>query len=1066
MIWLLTFSTLSLAQTVQNGVLDLRTWDFQTTPVVAIEGKAQFHWQRFLSEDGPAPEPAYLSVPAPWNSHKAYTPHGYGTYEFEILLPSDMPVSFLFQSVWFSARYFVNGMKIRETGSLSRTPVSSRESLASPWVHEVRHHQGRLHLRIEVSNFDRHAGGLIETHMIGTPIAVQEKMQFMLLKSAFLLGALFFMGLYHLVLYALRTEDRSTLYFALNCLCMTLFCSFAESSRPINLLHIFPIQTSVVIYSFAWYTITACFALYLRALFPAEASRKIAGFVVGSAIVSIMPVFFLSIIQFETWNAGFLSITAFHMLYSIWVAGKAIKARRAGSRVFMSALVIFGFTVFHDALHYRNIIHSVPLLSLGLFIFTFGQSILLSMRFSRAFKDNELYAVELAERDRSRTAFFHNTSHELRTPLNGMIGFLELIQKNHFGNLPDRVHLQIDKSLRLAHSLKNQVNTILDLARAKRGELGLKNSAMDLNEMKKEFDNLAEGLQLRHAESHYTSEIIGDDGPRSFINDREKIYTIGRNLLGNAFKFVRPGTPNHVVLRLIRTKEGLTLEVRDQGIGIAENFKDRIFDEFVQVDDNSRRAYEGTGLGLAMVRDIVKLMEGRIEVESEPGRGSCFRIRIPEQKTVDMRYADDKIALAPVMSLVPLAARDHALPIEAATASSGYKLLVVDDNEINCDVMQEILTAKGHQVTSALGGRAALDYLRNERPDLVFLDLMMPEVSGEDVLKTMRQDPSLRDIPTILITARASEEDRLLGLALGADDYIAKPIISEEVVLRVRNTLSRIALARETSTRMTIESTLAQAQEIYKALGYAAGPIPDIEMDYHYQPAELTSGDWFGATFHATSGHLFVLMGDVTGHGVPAALVTIAVAGAIKGALSVMNKSGHEWSMESALKELHQAAHEAILEASDKMDRGMTMLFGCLDVGRGLFTYLNAGHPPPYLLGRHRTLNLVQPGPVLGAAREVTVTVTEVAMEAGDTLILYTDGLIENQGPDGHSMGHRTLKQCLDREKSPTELKRAILARSLTICKDHPAEDDCTFLVLRWKGAEVANVVKQRVSGD
>jgi len=760
------------------------------------------------------------------------------------------------------------------------------------------------------------------------------------------------------------------------------------------------------------------------------------------------------------------------LFFVIYVFAVSIVRLRMGYRpakYFLIAFTSFLVGTFLFALSSAGLIPSNFLTEYGLQIGSLIEVVLLSLGLAdrmnlaqekadavnqRLIVDLERLNEALIEKERARTIFFHNTSHELRTPLNGVIGYIDLLQKGHYGATNDKIGEKLKQVRSLTESLKIQVNTILDLAKSQSGTLKLCNSRIPLDEVMEEVVVLAESLQLRSPDLSFTWHVswAAADKPL-FVNDRDHLIAIIRNLLGNAFKFRDHNRPNHVHLDLELNEGKLTIRVTDTGIGIPSDKTNVIFEEFKQVDDGSRRSYEGTGLGLAMVKRLVELMGGSIKVHSELGVGSRFELVLPEQTNVHMEIQKPHDAL-PALDGMP-----QGLPTLASTpqekdpakASEPFDIVVIDDNDVNCDVIKEILAYHHYPVEIFTDSRKGLERIKNRKPDLLLLDLMMPGLSGEDILLEVRQSQELRNIPVILLTARASQEDRLLGLTLGADDYMAKPILSEEVVLRVRNTLSRTALARETSARLTIESTLAQAQEVYKSLGYGDTRVPGVEIAYHFQPAELTGGDWFGVHFDKASQRLYCLVGDVTGHGVPAALVTIAVAGAVKGALSVVNQKGLQWSVADILKELYEAANEAVLDASNKLDRGMTMFFSCLDVQTGTYTYMNAGHFPPFLIGKDKVSSLLLPGTPLGISSKVDATAQSITLGPGESLLLYTDGLIENRGPDGRVLTHKELKKLLTYDQKPIELRDRILTVNQSICKNQPPDDDCTFLLVQWR---------------
>ncbi len=432
------------------------------------------------------------------------------------------------------------------------------------------------------------------------------------------------------------------------------------------------------------------------------------------------------------------------------------------------------------------------LFGFGFFLLCLSQ--IVASRYAATSRDNIRLLREVQENERARTLFFQNSSHELRTPLNGIIGYLDLLQHERTERFNEKTHDYLRKLLRLAESLKSQVNTVLDLAKSKRGELQLLNSSLSISAFKDDCDSLAEGLLVRYPGSHYQSKLDLQGHSEQFINDRDKLFAIARNLIGNAFKFTRPSAENRVKLQLSLSPEGLTITVQDQGIGIPSDQRDKIFEEFVQVNGDARRSYEGTGLGLAMVRDFVRLMGGKIELDSSEGVGSTFTIKIPEQKQITLDLSAQKHLVEIPSSQLPAGvAKALAIPRQKSSSTQRqYTILVVDDHAINCEILAEILSAEGHLVETAEGGNQALAKIRKQAPDLILLDMMMPEVSGEDVLRAVRGDETLKTIPIILITARASEEDRIFGLTLGADDYLAKPIIADEVRLRVHNLLLRL----------------------------------------------------------------------------------------------------------------------------------------------------------------------------------------------------------------------------------------------------------------------------------
>ncbi len=455
---------------------------------------------------------------------------------------------------------------------------------------------------------------------------------------------------------------------------------------------------------------------------------------------------------------------------------------------------------------------------------------------------------EVQEKEQARTLFFQNTSHELRTPLNGIIGFMQLLTQSRYGKLPAAAEIQLQKCIRLAISLKNQVNSILDLAKSKKGRLTLSNSSIAIKELIDETEDLAAGLLLKREDFSFQCKCEWQTLLSQFVGDREKIATILRNLVGNAFKFADPLRPNAVELSVAREGHSLQIVVSDTGIGIPVEYQDKIFEEFKQVADDSRRAYEGSGLGLAIVRDFVKLMGGDIRLESEYGKGSRFFVSLPEQKEIHLQKPAD-IALGSLEPRLKLAGSNAVKTSALVPVGKGH-ILVVDDNEMNCEVLRDVLQHHGFQVSTVLDGQEALRFMRREHPDLLLLDMMMPLFSGEDVIKAMQDDKRLQDIPVILITARASDDDRLFGLSLGADDYLAKPIHHEELLFRVQNILHRLeikqkAVEEEEGQKWSQLGRLMQEfshelKNVFQVDGFGSQEVPEAcEKILRYLPIPL-----------------------------------------------------------------------------------------------------------------------------------------------------------------------------------------------------------------------------------
>ncbi|HET6439430.1 MAG TPA: HD domain-containing phosphohydrolase, partial [Anaeromyxobacter sp.] len=370
----------------------------------------------------------------------------------------------------------------------------------------------------------------------------------------------------------------------------------------------------------------------------------------------------------------------------------------------------------------------------------------------------------------------------------------------------------LELALRNAQRLLGEINTLLDLSRidARRERLHLEQIDVVpvLRELVESGRRLAESKHI-----DLTFELEGD--PPAFPVDRPKLEKIVLNLLSNALRFTDGTESRHgrVTVRCGHRNGRFWCSVEDTGIGIPEEHLGRIFDRFHQVDVDARGSRGGTGIGLALVKELIELQNGRVTVWSRPGTGSVFTVELP----IDgVAYPVEPSAAAPGPSAatplpVALAAPVRASPQRRPTLPEGEAgrmvagpfrplVLVVDDNdELLAYVARQL--AEEFRVRTAADADGALRQVKEELPDLVVSDLMMPGRSGAELLQALRGEPATRHVPFVLLTARADAESRVEGLEAGADDYLAKPFNPAELRARIRSLLARGRAERELQNR-------------------------------------------------------------------------------------------------------------------------------------------------------------------------------------------------------------------------------------------------------------------------
>ena len=409
---------------------------------------------------------------------------------------------------------------------------------------------------------------------------------------------------------------------------------------------------------------------------------------------------------------------------------------------------------------------------------------------ARAYEEEKRRAEALAALDRAKTQFFSNVSHEFRTPLTLMLGPIENLLANERATANAEVADQLDVVHRNSLRLLRLVNTMLEFTRIEAGRASANYEAVDLPaltaELASNFRSACEQAGLR-----LVVECPPLDTNEPAYVDRDMWEKVVLNLVSNAFKFTMSG---EIAVR-VEAVNGIAarLVVRDTGVGIPAEELPRMFERFHRIQNSRARTHEGTGIGLALVQELVKMHGGTIDVESELDVGSTFTVTIPLGRAhltfINGDYAEPRVARSATRAFVEEALRwlPDAAPATVSTAtapSSRPRILWADDN---ADMRQYVAGLLGglFDVESVADGQAALEAARRKAPDLVLADVMMPKLNGFELLQEVRATEGLEHVPVILVSARAGEESRIGGMQAGADDYLVKPFSARELVARV-----------------------------------------------------------------------------------------------------------------------------------------------------------------------------------------------------------------------------------------------------------------------------------------
>ena len=825
----------------QEPKAELGTWDLSWHDPSAshrpfrLDGSWEFYWHTLLEPTQPLPPlSAYARIGYFWNyvrfADGSHPPSfGYATYRIRVRGFQSSPNGYEIRVLGAqdAARLIVFPEQHPEqfiearSGRVGTSPDTELPSTEYIHVQFLPKPEETWVVLIQVSNFNYASGGgarfpvlIAAGNKASTFVQLTEKF------SVFSLGITFAVGLYCLLLFLRLPNEKAALWLAFLCLSFLIQKGTAISDlQDTSWYHAY-----IKIRWMGTLSIFFCYQRFLNASLPSASFPRLSRVVwlLNGSIAAL--ILFLPNHQL-TWfrDAFMLAVMPQTLLMAVQTL-RALKQKVEGAIPISLGFFASLIGIIHDLLMYFNAFSY----SFEWFIFAFSIGVLIQnkslvRRTSAAHLKAARFAQQMLDQESARTRFFHNISHELRNPLNGILGFLQLVVETSADclDLTQRQHLEKAKHLTLG--LKRQLNTILELAQIRGGNPEFRIHIVDLERLHNDVETLAEGLCINRNGLNFHSQWKWADDARPFIGDADKVGAILQNLITNACKFTDPHRTNNISLRVTQKDWGLDIEIKDQGIGISSENHQRIFEHFVQVADPTQKRFEGSGLGLPLVREFLQLMRGSIQVESEPGRGSCFRLQIPsctQEQISPVPITNGEIYQETLSDVQTIAAHiPRSSPRTLDIGRERGKILVIDDHRLNVQLMVAQLQTRSYSVRCAYSGAEGLALMQEETPDVVLLDLIMPEMSGEELLKRMRHDPNLEDIPVILITGRASDEERIEGLSLGADDYLTKPILPAELLYRVDNMLRRHQLLLQVQ-QLEAQSKFIQLGEMLQDLSH------------------------------------------------------------------------------------------------------------------------------------------------------------------------------------------------------------------------------------------------------
>ncbi len=808
-------SAATQAPLATDGRLELSAYDFDRDGIAHLDGEWVFFPNRFVTESEAAKafSTAHrIQVPSVWRLPSAHNPRdptatspfGIGTYYLKVDLPPDLAaLSLSIRNAGGAYRLYINGEQRLSMGHAAATRSQTRHA-ARPARILIRNPGPAISLRIEMANHTMRNAGLFQSLSLGDPRQIDRQAQLRAWYDIYLAGSFLLFGLAYFVLHAFWRTDPRGIYFGAFYLSLVAAILVSNERVIYVLWPEFDWLLGHRIKAASHFLCNFFYFTYLRCLFPQEFRRThawLAGAYSALLLCLVMIVFTAPPSAFaHAIDVWFITMVP-AMIWWYERVIQAVRRKREGAIQALLSLIILSATGVFVGLTIYFGFNRLPVGQFGIGVFLISQTLLFVHRYVNMSKATAAFNRELNRKnqklislDRIKDEFLANTSHELRSPLQGIIGIADSLRSGVGGPVTPETSRQLGHIVRSARRLTKLVNDLLDFSKLRNREIqttSLRRGAVDLRSV------TATVLELSSAGLDGWLEIQNEvpaDLPGVYA-DEDRLFQILHNLVDNAIKFTNRG-----VIRVGASVDvdgaAVLITVRDTGIGIAPENLARIFSPFEQVDGGVSRSRGGTGIGLSITKALIELQEGSIRVESKPGKGSCFLVRLPlAAPSTNGRTPDNRAPAAPSADTAAIQAEATPVTSEHENHDGPHdgeptRILIVDDEPVISQVLHNFITLAGHEAVEVADGETALQLLRIDPDfDAVILDVMMPRMSGYEVAREIRRLRSPLDLPILMATARDRNEDLVAALNAGANDYLVKPIEREELLLRLGNLL-------------------------------------------------------------------------------------------------------------------------------------------------------------------------------------------------------------------------------------------------------------------------------------
>ncbi|HEY4599747.1 MAG TPA: ATP-binding protein [Cerasibacillus sp.] len=787
---------------VEKGVLDLSNWTFTDKYTVLLDGEWEFFPNKFINPNNSAKhvkteEPSYITVPGSWKD-ELDSHIGHGTYRLKIILPDngEMMHGLRIEEITNAAQIYINGRKISDYG----TPGTSRDTSIGkrgPRLAFFPVNQNEIDIIIHVSNYDLpFRGGITDSIKIGTETAIikedHRSQNFQL--AVFIVYLLH--SVYAIVLYIMARKyyQKELLFYGL----MLIVAGFTVLIDDDMVLQL-PINAEAYhrLLHILFSTVLITLVTAIKYLFNVKS--RLHSILVGLYIVIVIGIIIVPIEHFYLVHNGknILYLLSFYLLFSL-----TIKFVQKGNDE--GIYVLFFITGYTSNMVWGTLINAglvkIPFYPFDFIIYVVAIALLLLKRYMNMLQVNEQQTIALKEADRRKDEFLANTSHELRNPLHGIINIAQTMLQHNAETLTQKNKDDLKLLVRIGENMRFTLNDILDLSKIQEKQIQFYQKPVNLHTVTSVVLDL---VRFMGDEKELQLNLnIPNNFPLVYA-DENRLMQILFNLIHNAVKYTPEGS---ITIDAYYTNDKATINVKDTGVGISPEAIDSIFNPYEQEDSSMTAIGGGIGLGLHVCKQLVELHGGEVSVKSEQNQGSTFSFTLPLADESMMNHVN--IMEKPTVILEEAATLTEEPVSEQMRYHKAAQILVVDDDPVNLKVISKILD-KDYYLIKATNGHEALQYIKDNQFDLVVSDVMMPQMSGYELTRHIREQYTLSELPILLLTARNQIEDVQTGFNVGANDYVIKPVDAVELSARVHS-LIHLKLAIHEQLRM--EAAWLQAQ--------------------------------------------------------------------------------------------------------------------------------------------------------------------------------------------------------------------------------------------------------------